>query len=270
MSPRLRVAPAMRRIVGIGSAGLLVAVAIGLAVAPIEPGRTADRAATPSDPPARTSGARSGTPVPTAAASTTAPPTEPSTVVSRPTPSGPGLTEPGISLRFSPRSDGGFDVAEQVILREPVTRIALRVPPRRAAGDAFTGSRPAVTALQMQDERGQPLTPTRLGSQRQPVTVRLTTATTGLKLRYVLSGTAATTATTGRALAFLRPVTAAIDPTLPVRISSAGTGVSTLRCPQLPASEQACALGVPPTLAAGPDLTAATSTVIVRLDAPAP
>lgn len=260
MAPTIRVSPTARRTIGIAVAAALVVAAIIFAIIAPTPRRIPDSDAadslhvTPSAEPG------TGTPTGQRAATPTAAPT------------GPGITEPGISLRFSPRTDGVFDVAERVILRSPATRIALTPPTTQSAGTSFTRSHPVVTGLQMQDSDGQPLTPTSLGSLTKSVTVPLATPTTQLSLRYELSGTSVRSipSTTGRALAFLRPVTAGADESLPVQISSAGTGVLNISCPQLLQDERACAEGSAPALSVRAAMSAATSTVVVQLDVPAP
>jgi hypothetical protein len=256
MTSKISVSPNARRAIGIAVAGALVVAAIVFAALAPRQGRAPTGsaagfiAATPS--------VRSATPTPS--------------VDSTGAPSGPGTTEPGISMRFSPRTDGGFDVAERVILRRPATRIVLTPPAGGSAGSSFTRSRPVVTGLQMQDKSGQPLAPTRLGSLTQSVTVPLATATTELVLRYELAGTSVRSipSTAGRALGFLRPVTAGVDPTLPVQISSVGAGVLNISCPQLPPDQRACAAGSAPAMSVRSGMTAASSTVVIQFNVPEP
>jgi len=183
-----------------------------------------------------------------------------------------GITEPGIDLRFSARADGGFDVSERIILRAPRPRIRLTPPGHAAAGVAFANSRARVRSLQIQTADGQPLAPERLGTFSGATTIPLGAATSALVLRYQLDGTSVRSvpSTAGRALAFIRPLTADVDPTLPVRVSADGPGTLNLSCPQLPVDRRACAQGTAPELRGGTAMTAAESVVVVQLNLPAP
>jgi len=123
MGVTVSVSAQSRRVIGIFTASALLAVAVLLALfSPDRP--TALRGtgtATAQNEPAP---ARSGQP--TASNSSPNPSgasTSGSSGIVEPGSTGPGITEPGIDLRFSARTDGGFDVAERIILRAPRDRV---------------------------------------------------------------------------------------------------------------------------------------------------
>lgn len=260
-----------RRVIGVSTALALLVAAVLLAASSPDrhAARRVDKAAGPQPAASPAKPAHS-----TASSSSPSPRPNPSeaSVTRRAAIPEPGITEPGIDLRFSARADGGFDVSERIILRAPRPRIRLTPPGHAAAGVAFANSRARVRSLQIQTADGQPLAPERLGTFSGATTIPLGAATSALVLRYQLDGTSVRSvpSTAGRALAFIRPLTADVDPTLPVRVSADGPGTLNLSCPQLPVDRRACAQGTAPELRGGTAMTAAESVVVVQLNLPAP
>lgn len=265
-----------RRVIGVSTALALLVAAVLLAASSPDrhAARRVDKAAGPQPAAAPAKPAHS-----TASSSSPSPRPNPSeasvtrrAAIPEPGITEPGITEPGIDLRFSARADGGFDVSERIILRAPRPRIRLTPPGHAAAGVAFANSRARVRSLQIQTADGQPLAPERLGTFSGATTIPLGAATSALVLRYQLDGTSVRSvpSTAGRALAFIRPLTADVDPTLPVRVSADGPGTLNLSCPQLPVDRRACAQGTAPELRGGTAMTAAESVVVVQLNLPAP
>ncbi len=212
-----------RRVIGVSTALALLVAAVLLAASSPDrhAARRVDKAAGPQPAAAPAKPAHS-----TASSSSPSPRPNPSeaSATRRAAIPEPGITEPGIDLRFSARADGGFDVSERIILRAPRPRIRLTPPGHAAAGVAFANSRARVRSLQIQTADGQPLAPERLGTFSGATTIPLGAATSALVLRYQLDGTSVRSvpSTAGRALAFIRPLTADVDPTLPVRSRPTG------------------------------------------------
>jgi hypothetical protein len=181
---------------------------------------------------------------------------------------GAGLRSPGVRLTATPRPDGGFEIAEQVILPVPATELLLRVAPPAAAGPAFARVRPRATKIQISAE-DQPVPPVAdvVGGPR---TVALPLPASRFELRYQLTGGSVRSipSTAGRALAALAPLTGGLDPTLPVTVVVGGNGALNLRCPLLAPARQACATGAAPRLAVRSGLTARSALVLVQLDLP--
>jgi hypothetical protein len=242
-----------RRVIGLSVAAVLVIVAVGIAVFGVEQSRTPSNASEPS--PSPTAGRVATERAPGDALRT-----------------GPGATEPGILLEFNPRGDGGFDVTENVMLRLRVSRIVLTPPSRRAAGTAFSRTKPEIRDLRIQGDDGQPLGRIPAGGITRVTSVPLGGATSTLVLRYRLSGTSVRSipSSAGRALAFLRPITAGFDSSLGVRVIAGGVGTLNLTCPALPALSRACAAGTVPELRVRSTLDGPESTVVVQLDLPDP
>lgn len=245
-----------RRVIGLSLAAVLLVAAIVVGVFGFDQSRTPSRASEPLQAPAAGTQARA-TPSPTAADAIT---------------TGPGLTEPGILMEFSPRVDGGFDVAEHVILQTRVSRVVFTPPSRGAAGAMFSKTHAAVVDLQVQDGDGQPLGRVPTGRLTKATSVPLGGTTSALVLRYQLSGTTVRSipSSAGRALAYVRPITAGFDPTLLVQVVAGGTGTLNLTCPALSAENRACAAGTAPGLRVRSALRGSDSTVVVQLDLPEP
>jgi hypothetical protein len=251
-----------RRIVGLTTTAVIIA--LGIAFVATAPGRSALRgdARTSADlrPAART-------PTPTSTPTRTPPPVDNSAEQPR---TGPGIDAVGIYLQFGARADGNLDVTERVVLAHPSKQIAVRPPSATAAGQAFSDSRPAIRALQVQ-AGGLPVAnvPTRLDHDRQ---FRLKQTTAAFTLRYQLSGTTVRSvpSTANRALAYIRPISVGIDAATPVQMLTTGTSTLNLTCPQLPAELQGCARGTAPHLRVETGVTVADDTVIVQLNLPEP
>lgn len=210
--------------------------------------------------------AATDTATPAAVANSASPSPTPSPTASGTGLSGPGIDEPGISLRFTPRPDGTLDVTERVMFRAITNSVVLTPPASDSGSEVFAHSRASLRGLQM-DVGGRPVNglPERI---RAADTIPLPTTTTTLTLRYELDGTSVMSkpSAAGRALAYIRPITAGIDRSLPVQLHAAGTGTINLTCPQLSATEQACARGTAPNFAVASGLTAGTSTVMIQLE----
>jgi hypothetical protein len=244
-----------RRVIGLSLAAVLVVVAAAIAVFGFDESRSPSRAAVQS------------TPTPTVV-----PPTA-ERGSSKGITSGPGVDQPGVLMEFSPRADGGFDVAEHVILRSRVSRVDFVPPSHAAAGAAFADTHPQIVDLQIQGDDAQPLgrnIPAR--PMTRATSVPLGGATSTLVLRYQLAGTSVRSipSRAGRALAYVRPITAGFDSTLPVQVAAGGSGTLNLTCPALPADALACAAGTAPDLHTRSALRDSASTVVVQLDLPEP
>lgn len=276
---RLRIgSPWLRRFVGLSIASALMLVAVAFAVSGPGPDTSRGRVVADVSPSPTAASTPAGIKVgsayasarPSASGRPSASPDVPAALDA--VRSGPGVTRPGISLQFSPRTDGGFDVAERVILRATHAELLLAAPGRADAGNAFRHSRPLIVDLQAETGDGQPLAPNVLGDLSGDTTITANPPVTRFELRYRLVGTSVRSipSTAGRALAFIRPVAAGIDPALPVQLSAAGAGALNLTCPQLQPRDRACARGVAPALHVGPRMAAGDSTVVVQVDVPEP
>jgi hypothetical protein len=275
VAPRITVSPSVWRAVGISLCAALVVAAVLFDVLGPKTNTNQSRLATAAVSSAPKVGAALDPPAsarPTATASprstdkTTPSPTSTPAIG----PGGPGVTEPGIDLRLSPRVDGNLDVVEHLVLRTPASTLDFVTPDRRLAGDAFARAKPSASGLQA-DSGGQPIYDLPSGQVNDRATMRLGVTTRTVNLRYRLDGTSVVSipSSAGRALAFIRPLTAGVDPSLPVQVHVGGAGVLNLTCPQLPPERLGCAEGSAPTLFVT-GLTAATSTVIVQINLPEP
>ena len=270
--------PWLRRIVGLSIASALVVVAVAFAVFGFRPdtgrGRVIADVSPSATPVSTPAGIETGSAYASARPSASGPPSASPDLPAPPDAvrSGPGVTRPGISLQFGLRTDGGFDVAERVLLRSARAEFVLAAPRRADAGNAFSRSRPLIVDLQAETGDGQPLAPNVLGDLSGDTTITANPPIRRFELRYRLLGTSVRSipSTAGRALAFIRPVAAGIDPALPVQLSAAGVGALNLTCPQLQPRDRACARGVAPALHVGPRMTAGVSTVVVQVDVPEP
>ena len=181
---------------------------------------------------------------------------------------GAGLRTPGIRLTVTPRADGGFEVAEQVVLPAPATELLLRVAPPAPAGPDFARVKPRATKIQISvgDQPGPPVADFTGGPRK----VTLPMPASRFELRYQLTGASVRSipSTAGRALAALAPLTGGLDRALPVLVVVGGTGALNLRCPLLPPDRQGCATGAAPRLAIRSGLTARTALVLLQLDLP--
>jgi hypothetical protein len=182
-------------------------------------------------------------------------------------PSGPGLTSPGISLVAAPNADGTFEVAETVIFRAPRRSVELRSPEIRYGGAPFAGQTPTADLVQV-TASGQPVL---AGPVHGTKRVQLPMATDRIELRYRLAGATVRSipSITGRALGLLSPLTATNDRALPVRLEVTGPAIRNLICPRLAPSRQQCA-GSAGELGVAPLLTARTAVVIVQYNLPKP
>lgn len=257
----------LRRVIGMSLAAALVVVAVVVAVFGPDPSRSPSRAESSPNP-----ASSLPTSPPVSSLSTSPPTSKRPSAVPAAARTGPGLTKPGILMQFSPRDDGGFDVAEHVIFNAGVSRVRFTPPSGRAAGAAFSRTHAEVVDLQVQGDDQQPLGQLASGTITKATSVRLGRTTSTLTLRYRLTGTSIRSMPSGarHALAYLRPITAGIDTTLSIRIVAAGAGISNLTCPGLAAAERACAAGTAPDLRVRSDLRAEDSTVVVQLDLPEP
>lgn len=208
---------------------------------------------------------QTGTPV----APSPAPPTTDSGTASvQPSPSaeGPGRTAPGIHLAAIPRSDGSFDITEDVVLRAEVALIRLQLP---RPGDQLVGlmrpTKPTATSLQITaDDQPVPIAAPLTATRDVPLTV----AATRLRLTYRLSGSTVRSqpSEARRAAAVIRPLTAGVDETLPTNYQISGGGLLNAVCPELP--ETRCAVGEPPGLGIQQGIPAGRSIAVLQLNLP--
>lgn len=274
MTPRITISASVWRAVGISLCAVLFAAAVLVDVLGTKtntnPGLFANASVSPApkvgaalDPPASPSATKQAAPQTTPRAS-------PDATDGTARPGGPGVTEAGIDLRLSPRTDGSFDVVEHLIIRTPAASVVLVTPDRKPAGKAFAHATPRVSGLQA-DSGGQPIYDLPSGEVRGKATLHLGGTTTSLNLRYRLAGTSVVSipSSAGRSLAFIRPITAGIDPNLPVQVHADGAGVLNLTCPELSGAQQGCARGAIPALFVT-GLSCAKSTIIVQFNLPEP
>lgn len=179
---------------------------------------------------------------------------------------GPGVTAPGIRLTAVPRTDGSFDIVEEVMLPAAVDVLQLQVP---TSGEQLPGlmtkTAPRASDLQLlADDQQISLDATTVETTRD---LPLPSAATKLRLTYRLTGTTVrrTPQRPERAVAALRPLIAPAEPTLPTTISVPG-GLLNAVCPLLP--ETRCAVGDAPALKIQPDLPVAKALVVIQLDLP--
>lgn len=188
-------------------------------------------------------------------------------ILSPPAAEGPGLTAPGIRLIAIPRSDGGLDITEDVLLRSEVALIRLELP---RSGAQLAGmmqpTKPVATGLRI-TAGGQPvpLTSTQLNAARD---VPLTVTATRLRLTYRLVGSTVRNqpSESGRAAAAISPLTAGIDGTLPTNYQISGGGLRNAVCPAL--AETRCAVGEPPGLGIQQGIPAGQALVVLQLNLP--
>jgi hypothetical protein len=152
----------------------------------------------------------------------------------------PGANSVGIYLSAVPAADGSFDVAESVILQEPINTLQLRMPPISEGGSTFRTMQPRATAVQV-SVGGQPVAVPG-GQITGDVSLQLAAPTNKLRLRYRLTGVSVRTvgSVPGRALGALGPIVAGVPPDLPVAITVRGRTVLNLRCPHLSIGQEAC------------------------------
>jgi hypothetical protein len=201
-------------------------------------------------------------------ASKSAAPTSPAETIPEPeeTTPGPGETRPGIRMNVVPRSDGSFDVTEDVMLPKATDIIQLQLP---SSGEHLPGmmtpTKPMATELQiLADGQSVPLAQSVVDA---PQDLPLTTAATKLHLTYRLVGSTVrrTAAKPQRAVSAIRPLTAITDGTLPTNLTVAG-GLLNAVCPLL--IETRCAVGNPPELGVLQGIPADRALVVLQLDLP--
>src|SRR5690349_7344453 len=101
---------------------------------------------------------------------------------------GPGVTTPGIQLTAAPRTDGSFDIVEEVLLPEATDTLHVQVP---TSGELLPGlmtkTAPRASDLQLlADDSEVPLDTTTVETTRD---LTLTAPATKLRLTYRLTGT---------------------------------------------------------------------------------
>ncbi|WP_182561250.1 hypothetical protein [Microlunatus kandeliicorticis] len=187
---------------------------------------------------------------------------------SGPSGSGPGLTTAGTSVVASPRSDGSWDVVEQVRLTEPTTTLRLAVPRISRLGGDFGGQRATVTDLQASAD-GQAVLIDRRGSGWQ---LEAPSAGRDFQLRYVLGGVTVRSvpSTAGRALAALAPLSRPTDGSDDVQVTAVGTDVHSVQCPLLSGDGQLCQQGSGGDRWTTRALPRDEALVVVQFDLPAP
>lgn len=179
---------------------------------------------------------------------------------------GPGVTKPGIRLNVVPRTDGSFDVTEDVMLPEETNILQLQLPD---SGEHLPGmmvaTTPKVTNLNVTaDNDPVPLEDTTVTA---PEDLPLTTAASRIHLTYRLLGSAVRSnpSKPERAGAAIRPLTSTIEGTLPTDLTVT-SGLLNAVCPLL--IETRCATGDPPDLGIQPDIPAGKALVVVQLNLP--
>ncbi len=179
---------------------------------------------------------------------------------------GAGVTTPGIRLTAVPRTDGSFDVVEDVLLRASADVVQLQVP---TSGETLPGmmtkTAPRASDLQLlADDQAMSLDTSTVESTRD---LPLPFAATRLRLTYRLTGTTVrrTPQRPQRAAAALRPLFVTPLGTLPTTISVSSPLLNAV-CPLLP--EMRCAVGDPPALKIQPDIPAGQALVVIQLDLP--
>ncbi|MEO7058825.1 MAG: hypothetical protein ABI083_03840 [Lapillicoccus sp.] len=249
---------------GIGViAAIIAALVVALVLALMPRGSSRTVATATSDRGTVTLSRPTATPTPTTSASTS---TSPST--SKPAVSGPGVTQPGISLWATPQLDGSVEVMEAAMYVDPLDVITLDPVDVQYGGPAFAKLVPTITHLQVTADD----TPVGvLDSMTQPTTVSLPTPARHILLRYRLEGVTvrSTPSATGRASILVAPLSAPTDVSLTAQIRIGGSSVRNLTCPRLQGEATACAPvsgdpGIAPVLAARDDV------VVAQVDIPAP
>jgi len=179
---------------------------------------------------------------------------------------GPGVTEPGIRLTAAPRTDGSFDMVEEVMLPAATDVLQLQIP---TSGEMLPGmmTRTAPRASDLEllaDESVVPLESSTVETTRD---LPLNVAATKLRLTYRLTGTTVrrTPQRPQRAAAALRPLLAPSEGVLPTTIT-VSAGLLNAVCPLLP--ETRCAVGDPPNLTIRPAIPASQALVVIQLDLP--
>jgi len=188
-------------------------------------------------------------------------------VLPPPSAEGPGLTAPGIRLTAIPRSDGSFDITEDVVLRSEVALVRLQLP---RSGEQLAGmmqpTKPVATSLRITaDDQPVPLNPAQLTATRD---VPLTVTATRLQLTYRLTGSTVRSqpSESGRAAAAISPLMAGVDGTLPTNYQISGGGLRNAVCPVLP--ETRCAVGEPPGLGIQQGIPANQALAVLQLNLP--
>jgi hypothetical protein len=179
---------------------------------------------------------------------------------------GPGITKPGIRLIAVPRSDGTFDITEDVLLPSAMNILQVQLP---ESGKELPGMMartiPKATNLKITaDNQSVPLGETTLSGAAD---IPLTTAATRVRLTYKLSGSTVRTTPSKpeRASTVIRPLASASEGTLPASLSVT-SGLLNAVCPLL--TDTRCAVGDPPKLAIMPEIPASKALVVLQLNLP--
>jgi hypothetical protein len=174
--------------------------------------------------------------------------------------------QPGIWLTAVPRSDGSFDVIEDVLLPKATDILQLSLP---SSGEHLPGmmvkTDPQATDLKVTaDNRPVPLQQTSITG---PEDLPLTTAARKLHLTYRLSGSVVRSGPPRpqRAGAAIRPLSSPAEGTIPTTVTVTH-GLLNAVCPLL--SETRCAIGDPPNLGIQPNIPAGKALVVLQLDLP--
>jgi hypothetical protein len=169
-------------------------------------------------------------------------------------------------MNVVPRSDGSFDVTEDVMLPKATDIIQLQLP---SSGEHLPGmmtpTNPKATELRiLADGQSVPLATSDIVV---PQDLPLTQAATKLQLTYRLLGSTVrrTPAKPQRAVSAIRPLTAVTDGVIPTNVTVAG-GVLNAVCPLL--IETRCAVGNPPALGVLQGIPADKALVVLQLDLP--
>ena len=182
----------------------------------------------------------------------------------------PGTARAGILLTASPLSDGSFDVAEVVLLANPISSLRLSPPDLRLADSRFAQARPVASQVQVSADDQPVMVPGGRLSER--VNIALSTPAKRIELRYKLSGITlrSVPSQAGRALSGIGPIVGGVPNSLPVAIVIRGRTVLNIECPTLQASERVCVAGRPPQLHLKRELPWRSAVIVVQFDLPRP
>ncbi len=182
---------------------------------------------------------------------------------------GPNESKPGVLLIIGARSDGSFDITEDVTFPAATDVLQLQLP---ISGEHLVGmmtkTEPKATNLQVLADGL--IVPVDQSDITGPRDVPLITAATNVQLTYRLSGSTVrrTPSKPERANAAISPLTASTDGSLPTNITVSGGRLLNAVCPLL--VETRCAVGDPPKLGVLPNIPADKALVVLQLDLPQP
>lgn len=182
---------------------------------------------------------------------------------------GPTTAAPPAAIRLEVGVEGRgvFEVTETVRLSAPVDRLHLAPPDVRLAGGTLGAVRALVSDVDLRADGHVVRVPGR--SVREPMTVRLTSATDRFELHYRLRRTIhrnPSSPVPGRALGAIAPVVVGVPDDVPVSVSFRSAAVLNLSCPCLPPAEQTCFAGRRPNPRVRTDLARKDALVVVQLD----